>query len=190
MLADFLVIQSTVQGPELARQQAAFDLLDKAEALLGFGSDRSGRGFERLLRRRSMVARLDQVWSRLPVQVRGRFQAHTRRVYDQLYEEVRRHVMEHRLSGSAVRVGVTNGEVDAVSFETYVPGLVRAIRNSAHGFIDVLTSNRHQMRRDRALLATHDGTLPPQFADLAALIAFALVADYERVIDGTWLPLP
>jgi hypothetical protein len=78
MLADFLLVQTGFQGSELARQQAAFDLLDKAEALLGFGKDGSGKGFERLLRRRSMVQRLDEVWSRLPLQLQPRFRAHTR----------------------------------------------------------------------------------------------------------------
>jgi hypothetical protein len=53
-VADFLLVQTGFQGAELARQQAALDLLDKLEALLGFGKDGSGRGFERLLRRRSM----------------------------------------------------------------------------------------------------------------------------------------
>jgi hypothetical protein len=81
-----------------------------------------------------------------------------------------------------------DGQLEGMSLESYVPQLVRAIRNSAHGFIEVLTSDRRQMRRDRALLATHDGKLPPQVGDLATLLAFALVADYERVIDGTWVP--
>ena len=44
------------------------------------------------------------------------------------------------------------------------------------------------MRRDRALLATHDGKLPPQLGDLATLLAFGVIANFERVIDGTWLP--
>jgi hypothetical protein len=37
-------------------------------------------------------------------------------------------------------------------------------------------------------MATHDGKLPPDFADLAALLGFALVADFERVADQSWLP--
>jgi hypothetical protein len=47
----------TTQGSDLARQHAGFDVLDKAEALLGFGRQGSGKGFERLLRRRSMIGR-------------------------------------------------------------------------------------------------------------------------------------
>jgi hypothetical protein len=65
---------------------------------------------------------------------------------------------------------------------------VRAIRNSAHGFIEVMTSEQQQMRRDRALLATHDGKLPPQLGDLVTLLAFAIIADFEGVAEGTWLP--
>jgi hypothetical protein len=63
-----------------------------------------------------MIARLDEIWRRLPLQLQPRFRAHTRR------------------------------------------------------------------------LSTHDGKLTPQVGDLATLLAFALVADYERVIDGTWVP--
>lgn len=190
MLADFLLVQGGFQGPELARQQAAFDLLDKAEVLLGFDTKRSGRGFERLLRRQSMVARLDEVWCRLPLQLRARFRAHTRRLYDEIYADVRSHAYEHRLTGSGVRVEGKDGKLQSMDMESYVPSLVRAVRNSAHGLIEVLTSEGSQMRRDRALLATHDGRVPPQVGDLSTLIAFALVADYERVIERTWLPQP
>jgi hypothetical protein len=52
-----------------------------------------------------------------------------------------------------------------------------------------MTSNASAMRRDRELLTTHDGKLPPHFPDLAALIGFALVADFERVVDQSWLPV-
>lgn len=69
-----------------------------------------------------------------------------------------------------------------------MPRLIRAVRNSAHGFIEVMTSE--SMQRDRDILASHDGKVPPQMPDLAALIGFALVADFERVIDGNWLPVP
>lgn len=57
-----------------------------------------------------------------------------------------------------------------------------------HGFIEVLMSEHRRMRRDRALLATHDGKLPPQFGDLATLVAFAIIVDFEGVTEGTWLP--
>ena len=71
-----------------------------------------------------------------------------------------------------------------------MPQLIRAVRNSAHGFIEVMTSDTAAMRRDRELLATHDGKLPPHVPDLAALIGFALVADFERVADQSWLSAP
>jgi hypothetical protein len=188
MLADLLLVQTGFQGSELTRQQAAFDLLDKAEALLGFGKSGSGRGFERLLRRASMVERLDEVWQRLPLQLQPRFCRHARAVYDGLYEHVREHAYAHRLAGRAVKVGPPGGTLVALPLESYVPELVRAVRNSAHGFIEVMTSGSGEMRRARELLATHDGKLPPHFPDLAALIGFALVADFERVADQSWLP--
>src|SRR6266508_188856 len=188
LLADLLLIQTGFQGSELARQQAAFDLLDKAEALLSFGKSGSGRGFERMLRRASMLGRLDEVWHRLPLQLQPRFRRHTRAHYVGMYEHVRTHAYEHRLTCGAVKVGPPGGTLEALTLESYVPQLVRAVRNSAHGFIEVMTSDTSAMRRDRELLATHDGKLPPHFPDLAALIGFALVADFERVADRSWLP--
>jgi hypothetical protein len=190
LLADLLLVQAGFQGSELARQQAAFDLLDKAEALLGFGKSGSGRGFERLLRRASMLTRLDEIWQRLPLQLQTRFRRHTRALYNGLYQHVREHAYLHRLVGGAVKVGPPDGTLTALPLESYVPQLVRAIRNSAHGFIEVMTSDDPEMRRARELLATHDGKLPPHLPDLAALIGFALVADFERVADKTWLPPP
>jgi hypothetical protein len=44
------------------------------------------------------------------------------------------------------------------------------------------------MERDRELPVTHDGSLPLQVPDIAALIGLGLVADYEAVIAGSWLP--
>jgi hypothetical protein len=188
LLADLLLVQTGFQGAELARQQAAFDLLDKAEALLGFGKDGSGQGFERLLRRASMVTRLDEVWQRLPLQLQSRFRNHTRALYDGMYEHVRQHAYGHRTTAGAIKVGPPGGPLKGLSLESYVPQLVRAVRNSAHGFIEVLTSDTRAMRHDRELLATHDGKLPPHFPDRAALIGFALVADFERVAERGWLP--
>jgi hypothetical protein len=188
LLADLLLVQAGFQGSELARQQAAFDLLDKAEALLGFGIHGSGQGFERLLRRASMVARLDEVWQRLPLQLQPRFRRHTRALYDGMYEHVRQHAYPHRTTAGAIKVGPPGAPLKGLSLESYVPQLVRAVRNSAHGFIEVMTSDSDGMRRDRELLTAHDGKLPPHFPDLAALIGFALVAHFERVANGTWLP--
>jgi hypothetical protein len=188
LLADLLLVQAGFQGSELARQQAAFDLLDKAETLLGFGIQGSGQGFERLLRRASLIARLDEVWQRMPLQLQPRFRKHTRALYDGMYEHVRQHAYSHRTTAAAIKVGPPGGPLNGLSLESYVPQLVRAVRNSAHGFIEVMTSDAAAMRRDRELLTAHDGKLPPHFPDLAALIGFALVADFERVTDGTWLP--
>jgi len=177
-----------LQAKPTLRTPQAYDLLDKAEALLGFGKDGSGKGFERLLRRRSMVERLDHVWSRLPLQLQPRFRAHTRRLFDEIYEHARKHAYVHRLTSAGVNVSGDDRKIAGLSLESYVPQLVRAIRNSAHGFIEVMTSEQRQMRRDRALLATHDGKLPPQLGDLATLLAFAIIADFEGVTEGTWLP--
>jgi hypothetical protein len=182
MLADALLILAGFQGPALARQQAAFDLLDKVESLMGFGSSETSRGFELLLRRRSMLDRLDEVWEHLPVQLRPRFRRRARKLYDGIYADVREHALQHRLTSAGVKVGSGDGELTSWSMERYVPAVVRAVRNSAHGLFEQLAG------RDRYLLATHDGQLPPQLGSLGAMIAFGLVAEPETLCTGTWLP--
>lgn len=184
MLADALLTQTGFQGPPLARQQAAFDLLDKAETLLGFKTRKTGKGFERLLRRSSMVKRLDEVWERLPVQLRQRFRRHGEWLYTSIYDDISAHTIKMRLTAKGVRVGPP-GHLVSRPMKMYVPELVRAVRNSAHGLIEQLSDHP-----DRYLIATHEGKLPAQLADLAALIAFALVADAEALQEGCWLPRP
>jgi hypothetical protein len=191
MLADLILIETGFAQPELLRQQAAFDLLDKAETMLGFGTRKAGKGFGRMLRRSSMLPRLDEAWDTIPMQARERFRRHGTRLFDSLYEEVRAHAYPHRRTPDGVKVWSEERErLEDVPNDEYVPHLVRAIRNSAHGFLHVLTSDQKQARLDRATLGSHDGKLPPEFADLAALLAFAFVANFERVVDGTWLPQP
>lgn len=189
MLADVVLVQTAFSHPELTRQQAAFDLLDKAETMLGFGTEGSGKGFERMLRRSSMLDRLAEIWLNLPIQIQPRVRGHAQKLYDSLYSGVQEHCYPHRLTASSVKVwSERTGRLEGVDLESYVSQLVRAIRNSAHGFIHVLTSDGNQARHDRAILAGHDGLLPPEFPDIAALLGFALVADFERVAEGTWLP--
>jgi len=184
MLADTLLITTGFQGPALARQQAAFDLLDKAETLLAFTSKNTGKGFVRLLRRTSMLRRLDEVWEQLPVQLRERFRGHARWLYDSIYDDIKAHAVTTRLTKNGVMVGPPGALVDR-PIEMYVGELVRAVRNSAHGLIEQLSTSN-----DRYLIATHQGKLPAQLADLAAPLAFALVADAEAVHDRRWLPRP
>lgn len=184
MLADALLITTGFQGPLLARQQAAFDLLDKAETLLGFASKKTGKGFERLFRRTSMVKRVDEIWELLPVQLRQRFRRHGAWLYEAIYDEIREQAVTKRVTANGVEVGPPGALVN-LTMESYVPQLIRAVRNSAHGLIELLT-----VHPDRYLLATHQGKLPAQIPDLAALLAFALIADAEALHAGSWLPRP
>lgn len=184
MLADALLITTGFQGAPLARQQAAFDLLDKAESLLGFRSKKTGKGFERLLRRKSMEQRLSQIWDPLPAKLRARFRRHGGWLYSSLYEGIRAQAVSTRLTPNGVEVG-SPGQLVNRPMEMYVPELVRAVRNSSHGLLEQLSDHP-----DRYLIATHQGKLPAQLADLAALIALALIADAEALHENRWLPRP
>lgn len=187
LLTDALLIRSNPQGAAQTLHQAAFDLLDKAEVLLGFGSDDSGKGFQRLLRRSEMVDLLNSKWdARLPLQLRARFKLYTEHLYDRLHAEIRDEAYSVRLTARGVLVwNEKEARLIERQMDDYAPKLVRAIRNSAHGLVEQLESPVRQ--KERHLIATHKGTLPVVLPDLAALIAFALVADAERLCDGTWL---
>ena len=187
MLSDALVIRSNPQASGLALQQAAFDLLDKAEVLLNYGMSDTGKGFQRLLRRDEMIERLDRVWdTRLPLQVQGRFKRYTRQLYDGVYADVRATVYPNRVEDDGVYVwSDEESRLIKRGWEDYVPKLIRAVRNSAHGLIEQLeTPGRH---KERNIIATSSGRLPEGLPDLAALITFALIADAERFCAGTWL---
>lgn len=131
-----------------------------------------------------MLRRLDEVWERLPLQLRGRFRAHARWLYGSIYDEIKAEAVKTRLTKNGVLVGPPGALVER-PLEMYVGELVRAVRNSAHGLLEQLTTSN-----DRYLIATHQGKLPAQLADLAALLAFALVADAEALHAGEWLPRP
>jgi hypothetical protein len=182
LVADGLLLLSGPQDPQMARLETAFDLLDKAESLLGYGVEDTGKGFERLLRRSETEPRLNRAWETLPERLRPRFQRHTTTVYDRIYEHVFGHSLGFRRAANS-KVQVFNERADALiamGMNDYVPKLVRAARNSAHGFLDQLTG------KQRFLVATHTGELPPEVSDLATLVLLALFADVHRVTDGTW----
>lgn len=183
ILADFLTIASMPQGAPIARLAMAFDLLDKAEALLGYGARRSGRGAQRLLNRTEMLRRLDRIWEeRLPLQLQGRFKRHGRRLFDRVYEGVRSEAYQYRVHRNGIKVWADDTRtLRQWSWDGYVPALVRAVRNSAHGLLEALDS------ADRGVVESHSGLLPAELPDLVCLIAIALVADAERLCAGTWL---
>jgi hypothetical protein len=179
LMADLRLLGASPQGSQLARLQTAFDLLDKAEVLLGYGRGDSGKGFERLLRRSVMLPLLERAWRRLPLQLQSRFVAHSRLLFNRVYDEIIDHVLPHRTTKAAVKLGRVK-PLRARPFDTYVPELVRAVRNSSHGLVDQLSGS------DLDLVATHDATMPSVLPDLVALIVYALIADFERVREGTW----
>ena len=185
LLADALSIGSSPQSAALARLETGFDLLDKAESLLGYKQKNSGKGFVRLLRRGEMIPRLDKIWdSRLPMQMRARFKSHARHLYDRMYEHVRERAYPFRVTADGTRINVWSGDQKRLiewQWDDYVPALVRAVRNSAHGLMETFDKPS-----ERDVVAAHSGEMPPEFPELAAFLALAIVADAERVCDGTW----
>jgi hypothetical protein len=183
LMADALSIASSPQASALSRQETGFDLLDKAEALLGYRKDRTGKGFQRLLRRNEMIPRVDTVWdSRLPMQLRPRFKAHTRHLYDRIYAHAREEAYDFRLTASGINVWSSReNRLVEWTWDAFVPRLIRAVCNSAHGLMETFEGN------DRDLVVAHSGEMAPELPELAAFLVLALVADAERLCAGTWL---
>jgi hypothetical protein len=183
LMADALSIASSPQASALSRQETGFDLLDKAEALLGYTKKRSGKGFQRLLRRNEMIPRLDAIWDlHLPVQLRQRFKAHTQHLYDRVYDHVRESAYDFRVTASGINVWSSKeGRLIEWTWDAFVPRIVRAVRNSAHGLLEIFESN------DRDLVVAHSGEMPPELPELAGFLVLALVADAERLCARTWL---
>jgi hypothetical protein len=185
LLADALSIGSSPQSSALARLGTGFDLLDKAESLLGYKKKNSGKGFVRLLRRDEMVPRLDNIWdTRLPLQLRERFKTHTRHLYDRIYEHIAEHAYPFRVEADGSGINIWSSDQSKLikqSWDDYVPALARAVRNSAHGVMETFDKPA-----ERDVVVAHSGEMPPELPELAAFLAFAVVADAERACDGTW----
>jgi hypothetical protein len=186
MLADCTLVLAAPQLAALPRIEAAFDFLDKAEALLGYGREGSGGGFERLLRRSEMTRRLQVAWDvSLPLRLRRRFHDHVEALFASVHSEIHAHALEFRRTQAGVKVGrERDNRLITKPLEMYVPELVRSTRNSSHGLLEALTG------RDRFLLGTTDGHMPRQLADLVAFLIFGFAADAESVCARTWFGPP
>ena len=179
MLTDGILLLSDPSASDIVRTQLAFDLLDKAESLLGYS--RSGPGFKQLLRRSAAVPRLNQAWESLPGGLPKRFRRHTRVVFDSMYDDIREHALDYRRTKRGMLVSFDDpSKPRPMAMEDYVSRLLRAVRNSAHGL------SRPLRAESGMLLATHDGEMPTQLADVAKLVLLALVADAEKLSAGAW----
>jgi hypothetical protein len=183
LLGDALSLLAEPQASDLQRLQIAFDLLDKAESLLGYGRDDSGKGFEALLRRDRTLSRLRDAFASLPGSLGQRLGDEAQRLFDGLYQEVQTNTVNfrQRKNGGAKIEKREPGVLVGIDAETLVATLVRAVRNSSHGLLDIL--RKHP---DRFLLAANTGGLPAELSALAPLIALGIFADADGLIDGSW----
>lgn len=183
LIADGTFLLGQPSAPDLARVQVAFDLLDKAEALIGYGKSRSGKGFEALLKRRYAVRRLNAAWETMPPPLAKRFRERTRVSFEALYSRVRENSAPPRRTRNGMKLHHREQpeRLESWSMDDYVSGLSRAVRNSSHGLFEMLRDGD-----DRHLLATNTGDIPRELTEIAALVMFGLVADAEKLCDGTW----
>jgi hypothetical protein len=182
MLGDANSLLAEPQATDLDRVQLAFDLLDKAESLLGYGSDNPKKGFEALLRREQCMKRLRTAYSSLPSGLDQRLGDEAQRLFDGLYAKVRENTVEFRRTESGARIAKGSAdEVRDIYDDTLVARLCRAVRNSSHGLLEILRKGD-----DRFLLAANTGGIPVELAALAPLIGLGLIADAEGLIDGSW----
>ena len=184
LIGDALSLLAEPQATELDRIQVAFDLLDKAESLLGYGKRETGKGFEALLRRGQSVRRAREAFGSLPEDLGSRLGEEVQRLFEALRTEVRTNTQQHRLTAGGARVARDeSGGLAAISDDDLVATLCRAVRNSSHGLLDVLRDHS-----DRFLLAMNTGGIPAELPALAPLLGLAVLADAESLIDGSWRP--
>lgn len=182
LFGDAISLLGEPQATDLDRVQIAFDLLDKAESMLGYGRKRSGKGFSALLRRRQCLARLGEAFSTLPDDLGERLGAEAERLFDDLYAKVRENTAGFRLTPTGAEIARAGSEdLIKIDDDTLVASVCRAVRNSSHGLLEMLREGD-----ERLLLATNTGGIPAELPPLAALIALGLFADAESVIDGSW----
>lgn len=183
VIGDALTLLAEPQATDLDRVQAAFDLLDKAEGLLGYGRKRSGKGFAALLRRGRSLSRLDEaLHATLPADLADRLLAEATVLFDDLYAAVRDNTLSYRLTDGGARIATENGgETRQIDTETLVADLCRAVRNTSHGLLDILRTSD-----ERFLLASNTGGIPVELPALAPILALGLFADVEGLIDGSW----
>jgi hypothetical protein len=182
LIGDALSLLAEPQATELDRIQVAFDLLDKAESLLGYGKQETGKGFEALLREAQSVRRAREAFGSLPKDLACRVGDEVQRLFDALRADVRANTQQHRLTEHGARVARDEpGALEAIADGDLVARLCRAVRNSSHGLLDVLRDHP-----DRFLLAMNTGGIPAEFPALAPLLGLALLADAESLVDGSW----
>jgi hypothetical protein len=182
LIGDALSLLAEPQATELDRIQVAFDLLDKAESLLGYGKGDSGKGFVALLRREQSVRRAVEAFGSLPLDLGARLAGEVRRLFDGLRTHIRAGTQQHRLTDRGARIAQEDpGTLGPIGDDELVATLCRAVRNTSHGLLDILRSSP-----DRFLLATNSGSIPAELPALAPLLGLAILADVESLIDGTW----
>lgn len=92
-------------------------------------------------------------------------------------------LQEHSLTGGIANEALVEVLLLAIPPSTmgFAWPLVRAVRNSAHGLMETF-----EKASERNIVVAHNGEMPPELPELAAFLAFAMIADAERVIAGTW----
>lgn len=157
LIGDTNSLLSEPQATELDRAQIAFDLLDKAEGLLGYERNRTGKGFEALLRRRACLRRLNDAFASMPGDTGERLARDAETLFAGMYDEVRENTVSFRRTQGGAKIARDDAtNLQSIDDETLVSTLMRAIRNSSHGLLDILrTSN------DRFLLAANSCGVRP-----------------------------
>lgn len=181
LIGDLISLLAEPQATDLDRIQVAFDLLDKAETLLGYGRKDTSKGFTALLRRGRSAPAVIKAYESMPADLAERLATEARRLFDTVYDEILDDAVAYRRTPTGVHVDDGKGRLAKLDNDTYVSRLIRAVRNTSHGLIDVLREHP-----DRYLLATNTGGIPAAFPALAAMIGIAILADIPAVIEGSF----
>lgn len=180
ILGDLLALLSDPYGLELTRVQSAFDVLDKAPQLLGYTRKKEAQGFKDLLRKDRIVTVAREAFRAAPGEAAAWLGDEVEELMAGMYESVLDGVVSQRKHEAGIEVEGDGGSLELIATDDFVVELMRAIRNSSHGVLSILRSDR-----DRRCLVISDCRVPLELPAVAALIGFALIADPIRLMDGT-----
>jgi len=171
------------------RNNAAMEIADVVSELSKYWRSEvdSSKHFKRLVHPHHGLAILKAAFSTAPPPFASILVEVSNAFYESLRSEVIKSVfVTSKRTDSAIFVrDKKNSKEIPESYDDFTANVVRALRNTHHGY---LTKNDKQLRPSR-YLALVDGTIPEAFSRLGLLLSLATAIDPETLIGWKFKPL-
>lgn len=134
--------------------------------------------FLKLLSKGTLRNFIESALQKLPEPFRTHFLDMSREVYADVYKVALEGLWLPQKDATGRIIETYRGTTNTYHTDEYVPALLRAIRNSHHGYgIDKFTS----------MLMQHTGNISNYLPDLSLIITIAIIADPLRFREADWL---